>query len=247
MPDADRITDEVLRSLDLTRFNDGENPYESNSVANTFQKGAAYYRRELERWGFTGRRRVLDLMCGQGRWSVFLAEANDELVGIDRNAGGIKIAQGLCEHLGLGNARFVAGDVAETRQFEDESFDAIWVWNALIYVERGPCLDEIHRMLRPGGRVLLGGVNSTGRLLEKLVFGLKGNTSRHKSQRWQAIHALRRGPHYEGRPNFVTLRTAARILDRHALRVTEQVNQGKRYMRLPVSIHVLAEKEGVGG
>ena len=115
--------------------------------------------------------------------------------------------------------------------------------NALIYVERAPCLDEIGRLLRPGGEVLLGGLNSTGRLLQKLVFGLEGDSPHQKTNRKQAVEALRKGPYYDGKPNYMTLDSVAPILERHGLRVKRTGEQGNRVAgRFPVFLHVLAEK-----
>jgi SAM-dependent methyltransferase len=237
------ITDEQLAAIDLLAFNDGENPYKSDSVLNGFAEGAAFYRGEVERFGFSGHDRVLDLMCGFGRWSVFLAEANRAVVGLDRNPGTIRIARGLAPALGLTNATFDAGDVTETARFDDASFDAVWIWNALIYVERGPCLSEIARLLRPGGRVLVGSMNSTGRLVQKLLYGCTGIGKRRRAHRRQALTALRRGPRFDGRPNYATPATTAEVFGAHGLDVIEVERIRARVLGVfPKTIHVLAER-----
>lgn len=240
---ARRIDESLLLSLDLTEFNRGENPFESGSIERGFRDDPKQFRSAIKYWNVHGCDRVLDLMCGYGRWSVFLAEANREVIGLDRNEGAINIARGMCARLGLTNATFFTGDVTDTSRFEDESFDAVWIWNALIYAERGPCLREVHRILRPGGRLVAGSTNSTGRLLQKLRFGLLIRDKTRRRNLRQAVRALWRGPKFDGAPNYITARTARAIFGRHGFEVLEVRRKDKKVLGVfDRSIDVLARK-----
>jgi ubiquinone/menaquinone biosynthesis C-methylase UbiE len=239
-----QISDNELIELDVVQFNNGKST--SNSDVIGFKKSKDYYRSVVEKFRFTGLDRVLDLMCGFGKWSVFLAEQNREVVGLDKNKGSINIAKGLADYLGLKNTTFYDGDVSETKKFGDASFDAVWIWAALIYVERGPCLSEVARILKPGGRLLVGQTNSTGRLLEKLIEGLSGDTPRHATLRRQALDAFEKGPGYDGRPNFCTESDAEEIFKRFGFDVIDVEAVGNfsfDKFKFPVNVHIVAEKK----
>lgn len=120
------ITDKKLNALDLLQFNNGQNPYSGNSVNNGFVNSTEYYRSMLRHFGIVDKT-VLDLMCGFGTWSIFLAESNQSVIAMDRNKGVINIAKGLSEYFKQRNIKYLVGDVSDTRQFPNEYFDAVWL------------------------------------------------------------------------------------------------------------------------
>jgi len=245
-PRSIELSDDELVRLDVLQFNAGENP--SGSAQNGFTHPKAFYRDTIARFGFEGMDRVLDLLCGFGRWTVFLAERNRSVVGLDRNEGAVRIGQGLAQHLGMDNATFRATDVSGTSAFESGCFDGVWIWAGLVYVERAPCLQEAWRLLKPGGRLLVGQMNTTGRLLEKLVEGVAGDTPRHASLREQAVDALARGPGFDGVPNYCTEADAGETFARFGFRVLEVEPSAELFLeRAPLNLHVLAEKEKRAG
>jgi ubiquinone/menaquinone biosynthesis C-methylase UbiE len=97
-------------------------------------------------------RRVLDVGCGQGWPSLYLARYIPEVVGIDVSAGQIADARGIAEHLGLSNVTFEVGD-ANALRFPYESFDGICFCASFVYPQCDPQkeLEEACRVLRPGG------------------------------------------------------------------------------------------------
>ena len=236
------ITDDNLHPLDLTAFNNGVNPHGDASVHMKFS--CDNRRSKIRRLGFENKGKVLDLLCGFGAWLIFLAEMNDEVWGIDKKEGSIRIAQGLCDHFGIKNTKLFAEDVSYLKKFPSDYFDAVWVWNALIYVDRGPTLDQIQRILKPGGVLVIGAANSTGRILEKLFYGLWGRTPAERNSRSQAISALRKGPLYDGCPNIFTMKTAGKICENHGLRLTKVEPEGKKrvYGFFPQHVNVYAYK-----
>jgi ubiquinone/menaquinone biosynthesis C-methylase UbiE len=121
---------------------------------------------------------ILDLGCGTGKHSLFLANEGFQVYATDLSQTGIGIAREKAESLGIGNIRFERHDMTEI-PFGDSFFDAvICVWtiyhNRLAGIER--TLDEIFRVLSPGGTFItdfLSLSDSTfglGREIEKNTF-----------------------------------------------------------------------------
>jgi ubiquinone/menaquinone biosynthesis C-methylase UbiE len=100
--------------------------------------------------------RVLDVGCGPGFYAAeLLAEvgASGAVVGVDSSAAMLAAAARRCE--GLGDAIFQEGS-ATTLSFEGQSFDRALCVQVLEYVADVPAaLAQFHRVLRPGGRVVI--------------------------------------------------------------------------------------------
>ena len=99
--------------------------------------------------------RVLDIGCGPGTITVGLAAAvpQGEVVGIDIEPSQIALAQSRAESLGLSNCQFESASVYEL-PIADQSVDAVFGHTILMqFRDLGPVLDEIKRVLRPGGLV----------------------------------------------------------------------------------------------
>jgi SAM-dependent methyltransferase len=100
--------------------------------------------------------RIVDAGCGPG---FYVAELLDEVgsegavVGVDSSPEMLALAAKRCE--GRANARFHEGAVTAL-PVEDGGFDAALSVQVLEYVADIPAaLAELHRVLRPGGRVLV--------------------------------------------------------------------------------------------
>jgi SAM-dependent methyltransferase len=115
---------------------------------------------------------VLDLGCGDGDLTLHLAAGGARVTGLDLSPGMIEVARQRVERFQPdADARFVTG-VAEQTAFADESFDLIvgkWV---LHHLDLLPAIEEIRRLLRPGGRgvfVETSGLNPGFRLARRVV------------------------------------------------------------------------------
>lgn len=94
--------------------------------------------------------RILDLAAGTGTSSAVLAERGAYVVASDISLG--MLAQGRRQQPGLD---FVAGD-ALALPFPDGTFDAVTISYGLRNVERTlDALTEMHRVTKPGGRVVI--------------------------------------------------------------------------------------------
>jgi arsenite methyltransferase len=100
--------------------------------------------------------RVLDVGCGPGFYSRELLDQvgpEGSVTGVDQSPPMLAVAKRRSE--GLGNARFEEGD-ATALPVESEGFDRALSVQVLEYVKDVPsALAELHRALRPGGRVVV--------------------------------------------------------------------------------------------
>ncbi|MGH8978163.1 MAG: methyltransferase domain-containing protein, partial [Acidimicrobiia bacterium] len=99
---------------------------------------------------------ILDVGCGPGFYAAEIREqigATGSIVGIDASESMLAIATHRCE--AHDNVRFEQG-VATSLPVDDASFDAALSVQVLEYVEDvATALAEIHRALRPSGRVVI--------------------------------------------------------------------------------------------
>lgn len=125
-----------------------------------------------------GYRKVLDLGCGTGKHSIFLAQEGFDVYATDMSSTGVNIAREKAESLGLSNIHFLQHDMMGI-PFANSFFDAvICIWTiyhgTLSRIQE--TINEIYRVLKPGGMVLTDflAVNDdtygTGREIEKNTF-----------------------------------------------------------------------------
>jgi ubiquinone/menaquinone biosynthesis C-methylase UbiE len=98
---------------------------------------------------------LLDVPCGYGRHAIALARAGYRVVGVDRSRTLLAEAR---RRAGDGEPTLVEADYREL-PFEDESFDAaLNLFTSLGFLgdeEDARALAEIHRVLRPGARLVV--------------------------------------------------------------------------------------------
>lgn len=93
--------------------------------------------------------RLLDLGCGEGRFCRLLSGEIETLVGLDPTRGLLAPARA------RGGAEFVEGR-AEALPFPAGAFDMVVSYLSLLDIEGiDAALDEVARVLRPGGRFLI--------------------------------------------------------------------------------------------
>jgi SAM-dependent methyltransferase len=102
--------------------------------------------------------RVLEVACGSGGVTCRMAiETGAECLGVDINPHGIAAAQARARGQELSSrVSFQMVDAGEPLPFPDQSFDAIFCNDSINHIPgRGQVFRDWHRVLRPGGRVLL--------------------------------------------------------------------------------------------
>ncbi len=96
--------------------------------------------------------RALDLACGTGDIALSLAARGARVVGLDITLRMLELAA--AKPGARAAVRFVAGDMM-TLPFADASFDVVTTGYGIRNVPRiEPAIEEIHRVLRPGGMLL---------------------------------------------------------------------------------------------
>ena len=135
--------------------------------------------------------RVLDVGCGDGNFTGPAAERTGSAVGLDRSPDLLRAAATrLRDVRGL---RWIEGD-ATNLPFADASFDVLLAVTVLCFVrDRRAMIAEARRVLRPGGRLVLGELGryswwAVGRRLRGLAGSATWRAARFSSPR--ELHGL---------------------------------------------------------
>jgi 2-polyprenyl-3-methyl-5-hydroxy-6-metoxy-1,4-benzoquinol methylase len=101
--------------------------------------------------------RMLDLGCGFGALSAFFAAQGASVIGVDQNEDRFEVGRSVAAEHGL-EMEFQAGKM-QSLDLPDRGFDLVVENNSLCYVvprdDRRAALAESHRVLRPGGRLVI--------------------------------------------------------------------------------------------
>lgn len=104
--------------------------------------------------GLTRGDRVLDLGCGDGNYTGPIADTTGRAVGVDSSWSMLKAARRRLA--GRSDLGWVGGD-GGSLPFRSEAFDAVIAVTVLcLAAEPRRVLDEAYRVLRPGGRLVVG-------------------------------------------------------------------------------------------
>ena len=111
---------------------------------------------------------VLDCGCGSGTITIGLADAVSpgEVVGVDHEPAQLNQARALAAERGVHNVRFETADLFAL-PFADATFDAAFAHAVLMRVgDRRAALQEMRRVVRPGGVVAIKDLCSDGQIME---------------------------------------------------------------------------------
>ena len=174
---------------------------------------------------------VLEVGCGDATFTTELAKYSPFVTAIDISSG--QIAENARRFPGI---TFRQHDVADPFPFADGAFEVIWCSEVLEHLfNPAYALREMHRILRPGGRLLVT-VPYHGRFKNLLIALFK----------WD-VHFVPSNPHIR----FYTKRTLSRIADAAGFRSirikTCGMGQPLRDLFVPTNILLRAAKEKVGG
>jgi cyclopropane fatty-acyl-phospholipid synthase-like methyltransferase len=99
---------------------------------------------------------LLDLACGRGVYGLLIAkETGVFLIGVDFSAQALTEAREQAARMGVSKASFRSGELAATG-LPDASVEAVLCTDAIQFPdEPSVAYDEIRRVLKPGGRVVL--------------------------------------------------------------------------------------------
>jgi ubiquinone/menaquinone biosynthesis C-methylase UbiE len=99
--------------------------------------------------------RILDVGCGDAALAVTLAERGATVTGVDTDPRMLAAARARAEAKGVA-PKFLQGDI-RALPFADSSFDMLVAVTVLCFMDdAAPAVREMGRVLRPGGRLVIG-------------------------------------------------------------------------------------------
>jgi SAM-dependent methyltransferase len=133
-------------------------------------------------------RRVLDYGCGTGDWGLMLAGEGAEVTLLDLSPVAIELVLRRASVSGVADrVRGVARDASDLSCFADGEFDLIYASAAVHHtLKYSNALDELLRVLRPGGKLVLAETYGNNRLLN-LVRRLRWKFSRQPDEAGEEI------------------------------------------------------------
>ncbi len=141
---------------------------------------------KVVRWvGLRGDEQVLELGCGPGYFSIAFRDAtpHGRLVLFDLQPEMLRMAR---ERVGRGSRVAVAAGNAMALPFRNGAFDVVYIAAVLGEVpDRHRCLEEVRRVLRPGGRLVVNEVRGDPDYLKASVLdGLCAGAGLVLRRRW---------------------------------------------------------------
>jgi SAM-dependent methyltransferase len=130
---------------------DGDDP---DDLAGRYERTHHRYFEAIEG---SSRRRVLELACGGGAFSAWMADRTTaEVVGVDRSETQLRHARSNYQSAARPNLRFRRCDAMELEQLDEVAFDAAVCLDAACYFpDRPAVLRGMATLLEPGARFLL--------------------------------------------------------------------------------------------
>lgn len=132
-------------------------------------------------------REVLDAGCGTGEYSLWFASNGARVTGIDLSPASLREASSYAERHGIERVDFEKRSVLDTG-FAPQSFDFVYCTGVLHHTPapfRG--FRELHRVLRPGGKLLVSLYNRAGmwtRELRRQIVQLLASDDPRDRIRW---------------------------------------------------------------
>jgi SAM-dependent methyltransferase len=122
--------------------------------------------------------RIVEVGCGTGQMSLYLARAGRIVIGADLTRESLRLAAAAAQRLGIERVRFVEIDLHRPG-LKPGSFDVVYASGVLHHTpDPRASFAQIARLARPGGTVVLGVYNAIARLplrLRRLVARLSGD------------------------------------------------------------------------
>jgi SAM-dependent methyltransferase len=134
-----------------------EDVIETSGVEILHPGGVEMTRRTAEVAGLRQGMRILDVSSGRGTQSIYYArEYGAHVTGIDLSPSMVRDARSRAEAAGLGDKVLFRQADSQDIPFEDSTFDAVINECAVgIPEDSQKVLDEMYRVARPGGRVVI--------------------------------------------------------------------------------------------
>ena len=122
---------------------------------------------------------ILDIATGTGDFAILTARRidPDRIIGVDISEGMMEIAQEKVKKEGSDNVIYFMKDDCTDLSFDDNNFDAVTVaYGARNFENLEAGLREMHRVLKPGGHLMLVELTTPPRFPMKQLFSFYAHT-----------------------------------------------------------------------
>ncbi len=116
-----------------------------------YERGVKQYAEAMQKIGFVGKDRALDVGCGAGHWCIALSQFNHYAAGIDDSEAYIQIARLVACNIDSGPKLYFRRGVAEKIEFSHSFFDLVNCHGVLMFTDHETALGEISRVLKEDG------------------------------------------------------------------------------------------------
>lgn len=103
-----------------------------------------------ERLGDLEGKKVLDLGCGLGEGAAHFATRGADVTASDLSPGMLEVARRVAELRGC-TIHTVVASATDLSALPANEYDVVYAANLLHHVDIAKCIDEVHRVLKPGG------------------------------------------------------------------------------------------------
>lgn len=135
---------------------------------------------------------ILDIGCGNARDILPMLRAGARIVGIDLSEGMIQQARQELAAAGCPDVELEVGDTIHLR-FQAHSFDKVLCSEVIEHIpEASTALREIHKVLKPGGRLILSTPNRSSwyGFDRYVIWRLLGRQWNHPFDNWRNLREL---------------------------------------------------------
>lgn len=153
-PESDVVDTSENVTGDIDEFVKRELPYTCGNLYFSIQDKLARYPFPDLRMPDGGGKRLLDIGCNWGRWTVPLAQTGYNVVGIDPSLNAVLAARRIARQHNV-EPQFVVGD-ARFLPFADDAFDIAFSYSVIQHLNKPNAnlsFNEMSRIVRPGGTV----------------------------------------------------------------------------------------------
>jgi SAM-dependent methyltransferase len=158
---GDSTTDQVRHFYEQTPF-PGYPPRDSLSSLRARAERSEFAR--LLDQAIPGDARILEIGCGTGQMSLYLARADRMVIGADLSRGALQLAAAAAKRFGLTRVQFVETDLQHPG-LRAEAFDVVYSSGVLHHTPAPrSSFARIARLVRPGGIIVLGVYNAFARI-----------------------------------------------------------------------------------
>lgn len=194
-----------------------------------FSTQLGVYEDRLRAIGFSMLENCLDAGCGFGQWTLGLAKLNASVLGIDIDKKRLQVAKKVASQAGYQNLSFGVSAL-EDMPLATESLDGVFSYSVLYSTRVMATLSEMHRVLRPGGKLYLV-TNGPGWYLKCLVEQQTSIGEYHPITLAEAAieRAISVGsglPHTVNGPHMLSTKTLEQLLSRSGFLIDHLGSEG---------------------